>query len=75
MTDVARNRTVETDPDVRREIVETVRRFVAKEVIPSASARRSENTGDNNAAALRELKRNSRRFMGLPSRERDRPSR
>src|SRR5829696_1640647 len=27
----------ETDPEVRREIIETVRRFVAKEVIPVAS--------------------------------------
>ena len=27
-----------TDPDVRREIIETVRRFVAGEVIPVASA-------------------------------------
>ena len=26
-----------TDPEVRREIIETVRRFVAKEVIPVAS--------------------------------------
>ncbi|MFI5044824.1 MAG: acyl-CoA dehydrogenase family protein [Acidimicrobiales bacterium] len=29
--------TASTDPDVRREIIETVRRFVAKEVIPVAS--------------------------------------
>jgi butyryl-CoA dehydrogenase len=29
---------VSTDPDVRGEIVETVRRFVAKEVVPTASA-------------------------------------
>jgi alkylation response protein AidB-like acyl-CoA dehydrogenase len=28
---------VETDPDVRREVIDTVRRFVAKEVIPVAS--------------------------------------
>jgi alkylation response protein AidB-like acyl-CoA dehydrogenase len=29
---------VQTDPDVRREVIESVRRFVAKDVIPSATA-------------------------------------
>src|SRR5438067_10409508 len=31
------NMTIETDPEVRRELVDTVRRFVAREVIPVAS--------------------------------------
>jgi butyryl-CoA dehydrogenase len=38
MTDAAATPVVETDEDVRREIIDTVRRFVAKEVIPVASA-------------------------------------
>src|ERR1019366_3141490 len=33
-----------TDPDVRREIIDTVRRFVANEVIPVASALEHEDT-------------------------------
>ena len=37
MTDDARPSPVVTDDEVRREIIETVRRFVAKEVIPVAS--------------------------------------
>jgi len=38
MTDASRSPAAATDDDVRREVIETVRRFVSKEVLPVASA-------------------------------------
>ncbi len=56
MTGVDRNRTVETDDDVRLEIIQTVRRFVAKEVIPSASEfERHDRFPEEIVAQMREL--------------------
>jgi alkylation response protein AidB-like acyl-CoA dehydrogenase len=56
MTDDALARPVATDPDVRREIVETVRRFVANEVIPVASEfEREDRFPTEIVAQMREL--------------------
>jgi alkylation response protein AidB-like acyl-CoA dehydrogenase len=45
-----------TDPEVRREIIETVRRFVAKEVIPAAAdLEREDRFPDDIVAQMREL--------------------